>query len=303
MKALKSNSTNKLKVQFINTNNKTMKKIYILLAFLTGVFCMLNAQLPVFPQDLSKSTVIDSAIYIITYNVNIFNDPNDPKKLTEDVIVLQIGKTVSKSYSNLLYQADSSAAVLTKKGARNIPWFQEVVPPVIVYKNYPIGENTVIYRTFLQGPIFEYKESMPKIDWKMMPDKKTLLGYTCQKATGTFRGRTYEAWFSSQIPFKEGPYKFGGLPGLILQLSDTKNHYVFNCIGIQMPKKKAPILYWNWETQKTSREKLNSLVKRAHQNPADVAESMGIKIRVRENSGTDTNKKSLSYPYNPIELE
>ena len=90
MKALKSNSTNKLKVQFINTNNKTMKKIYILLAFLTGVFCMLNAQLPVFPQDLSKSTVIDSAIYIITYNVNIFNDPNDPKKLTEDVIVLQM---------------------------------------------------------------------------------------------------------------------------------------------------------------------------------------------------------------------
>lgn len=280
-----------------------MKRFLMVLVLALGFLPVCKSQLPVMPKALSKYTVIDTAKYVITYNVSIVNNPEEPEKQVKDVVILQIGNNSSKSYSNLLYQADSTAAALLKKGAKSIPLFQDVVPPVIVYKNYPNGVNTVVYRTFLSGPIFKYKEVIPEINWNLLPDKKTILGYTCQKATAFFRGRTYEAWFTPQIPLKEGPYKFDGLPGLILQIMDTQKHYIFDCVGIEKVKREEKIVFWNWMTQETSREKLNSLIKRFHEQPASVAESLGIKISFRDNSGNDKSKKSVSYPYNPIELE
>lgn len=280
-----------------------MKKNILILIFIFGVISICNSQLPVAPKDLNKSTVIESADYIITYSSIIVNNPEEPHKKVKDEVVLQIGKSVSKSFSNLLYQADSTATVLFKKGAKGIPIFQETIPPVVVYKNYPIGNNTIVYRTFLSGPTFEYKEPIPKFNWKLLPDKKHIHGYNCQKATTTYRGRIYEAWFTSQIPLKEGPYKFQGLPGLILEIMDTQEHYVFTCVGIKKSTNNTPILLWEWETQKTTKDKLNILLRRFHETPATVAESLGIKVSFRDNSGNEINKKPISYPYNPIELE
>lgn len=276
-----------------------MKKIYLLLA---GLFCMLaNAQLPIIPKSIDKYKTIDNINYLVTYELTIVNDPETPTKLTNDIVVLEVGNNCSKSYSKLLYQADLVATALTKKSANSIPIFQELVPPVIVYKNYPKGKNTVVYRTFMTGPIMEYVENIPSFKWEVLSEKKTIAGYSCQKAMTSFRGRTYEAWFTPEIPLKEGPYKFAGLPGLILKIRDTQNHYSYTCIGIQKPKKEMPIVFWKWDTQKTNREKLKSMIKRMYQQPADFAISIGSKLRYP--GRTEAEVKKISYPYNPIELE
>ena len=277
-----------------------MKKMYLLLA---GLFCTMlaNAQLPVIPVSVDKYTMIDTVRYIVTYELTVINNPEAPKKQTKDIVMLEIGHHSLKSYSKLLYQADSTASVLAKKGAKAIPMFQELVPPVVVYKNYPKGKNTVVYRTFISGPIMEYVENIPTFKWKLLSDKKTIAGYSCQKAMTSFRGRTYEAWFAPQIPLKEGPYKIAGLPGLILKIADTQKHYSYTCIGIQKPKKKVPIAFWKWNTQKTNREKLNSMIKRMYQQPADFAKSLGTKLHYPGKNENEVRK--ISYPYNPIELE
>ncbi|WP_307984277.1 GLPGLI family protein [uncultured Bacteroides sp.] len=277
-----------------------MRKIYL---FLVGLcwFLPTNAQLPVIPVSIDKYTVIDTINYFVTYELTIVNNPEESKKPAKDIVVLEVGNKILKSYSKLLYQADSINSILTKKGTRAVPLFQELVPPVIVYKNYPKGENTVVYRTFMSGPIMEYVENIPTFEWKVFTEKQTILGYTCQKATTSFRGRVYEAWFTPEIPIKEGPYKFAGLPGLILQIADAQNHYSYTCIGIQKPKRKTPIVFWEWDTQKTNREKLNSMIKRMHQQPADFAVSIGTKLRYPGKSEAEVKK--ISYPYNPIELE
>lgn len=77
--------------------------------------------------------------------------------------------------------------------------------------------------------------------WKLTNDTSTILGYQAQKATCDFGGRSWVAWFSSEIPFNDGPYKFNGLPGLIMKVYDTRYHYVFEIVSIEKPEKELMI--------------------------------------------------------------
>lgn len=259
---------------------------------------------PVAPISLEKFKVIDSSILTITYNVNIVNDTTKPSDLQNDILVLQIGRNVSKSYSKQLFHADSVYTQNLKKGLSKSPMFQGNVPPVEVYKNYPANKITVTHRTFGEGPTFLYTEDNFKFDWNILPDTKKYLNYSCQKATTTFRGRTYEAWFTYEIPFSEGPYKFTGLPGLILQIQDSKNHYVFDCIGIEKGKNKDVIKMWDLEYEEISRKKLNAFLKRIHENPIGYLKISGISVMQKgENHRVEPVSESLKSPYNPIELE
>ncbi len=69
---------------------------------------------------------------------------------------------------------------------------------------------------------FTVNDDWITISWEITNQKKKVLGYECQKATGTFRGREYTAWFTTAIPVPYGPWKLFGLPGLILEAYDKK---------------------------------------------------------------------------------
>lgn len=263
-----------------------------------------TTNLAVMPESLDKYSVIDTSLITITYEVKIVVDTNNSNEIQEDILVLKIGKHISKSYSKLLFQADSAYTEAMKRGQTTSSIFQGIVPPVEVYRNYPEGKNTVTYRTFADGPIFIYTEDEIRFEWKILPDKKKYLTYSCQKAITTFKGRAYEAWFTSEIPFREGPYKFAGLPGLILQIQDTKGQYVYNCIGIQKEKRNNQIKIWDWKYHTTTRDKLNTLLKRIHENPVDFLNSSGISImQVGKNHKLEPLSKNYRCSFNPIELE
>ncbi|CAM2822367.1 GLPGLI family protein [Chryseobacterium flavum] len=69
-----------------------------------------------------------------------------------------------------------------------------------------------------------------KINWTISDETKKIENYTVQKASAKFGGRSWTAWFSKEIPFNEGPFKFRGLPGLIFELSDAKNNFIYHLI-------------------------------------------------------------------------
>lgn len=77
--------------------------------------------------------------------------------------------------------------------------------------------------------IYSYNTNDP-ITWKLSNETKDVATYHLQKATTKFGGRTWTAWFCKDIPYNEGPYKFRGLPGLIFQIYDEKNHYIYNMV-------------------------------------------------------------------------
>lgn len=78
------------------------------------------------------------------------------------------------------------------------------------------------------------KEEIPKIDWQIVDEFKSLNTIKCQKATGYFRGRIYTVWFTNEIPISFGPWKLQGLPGLILEVQDNKNQIFIQATKISL---------------------------------------------------------------------
>lgn len=71
-----------------------------------------------------------------------------------------------------------------------------------------------------------------KLNWKISNEKDQILGYKVQKATTFWRGRSWIAWFTQEIPLQDGPYEFSGLPGLILRIEDSKADHSFTLVAI-----------------------------------------------------------------------
>ena len=66
-----------------------------------------------------------------------------------------------------------------------------------------------------------------KIQWKILSEKTKIGEFEAQKAVTEFAGRKWTAWFYRGIAFQDGPYKFRGLPGLIVKLEDATQSHVF----------------------------------------------------------------------------
>lgn len=82
----------------------------------------------------------------------------------------------------------------------------------------------------LEGSTILKLQSKDSQNWNLTKENKKVKNLTLQKATATFGGRNWTAWFTKDIPFQEGPYKFHGLPGLIVELYDDKENYRFELV-------------------------------------------------------------------------
>lgn len=71
-------------------------------------------------------------------------------------------------------------------------------------------------------------------DWNIdYDDTLEICGYICRKATCTFRGRDWTAWYAPEMPFQSGPWKLHGLPGLILKATDAEGLIAITAFGIR----------------------------------------------------------------------
>lgn len=93
-----------------------------------------------------------------------------------------------------------------------------------VYKDFE--SNSLLFDFFhlYQGNTF-YADTLHPMEWKMESEEKTVGGIPCKRATVRFKGRDYVAWYAPSIPISNGPWKLGGLPGLILEAGDAKGEW------------------------------------------------------------------------------
>jgi len=99
---------------------------------------------------------------------------------------------------------------------------------------------------------------------------KQIAGYPCQLGYCHFRGRTWKAWFTTDIPVSNGPWKLAGLPGLILEAYDSAYHYHYTLTEIRKQNLSPICLYNFWEGQyeKIDRIKFQRLRDRRYEETA-----------------------------------
>lgn len=261
-----------------------MTKLPILLSIL---FTLLTFS--TFGQEIDKQTL--RCQYKLTY----VKDSTNPTKLSEDLMILELGKKSSKFYSYYTFFADSLMAEDTKAGVPEMEMFANRAKygtpraTYTVYNNYPDNKITVVDKIGIDYYSFEELVTTPR--WVLKPEFDTILSYRCQKAVCIFMGRSYVAWFAKGIPVNGGPWKFSGLPGLILKIKDTRNHYLFQCVGLKSTT--ASITFDKREVFNVSKGEYDKTIRRYYSDPFGFLESSrGVTI-----SGDRPSK-----PYNPIDL-
>lgn len=85
---------------------------------------------------------------------------------------------------------------------------------------------------FLGNEEILIQEEYPNMKWKIESETKQIANYTCYKASTTFRGRTWIAWFTTELPIQVGPWKFVNLPGAILQVYNEEGKLSWNATKI-----------------------------------------------------------------------
>lgn len=95
-------------------------------------------------------------------------------------------------------------------------------------------KRDIKYKGGVFNKSFFVTDSLDTFHWKILQDTVSILGIKCQKAETIFRGRNYEAYFTTDIKVPDGPWKFNGLPGLILRIFSLDNIYSFEAKSIEV---------------------------------------------------------------------
>lgn len=80
--------------------------------------------------------------------------------------------------------------------------------------------------TFMDRP-FLVADRVAEAEWALTQEVAEFLGFPAYKATATINGKSVEAWFTPAVPAPVGPETYGGLPGLILVLTEDGGRRTF----------------------------------------------------------------------------
>lgn len=256
--------------------------------------------------DTLKKTVLDNAQYRVYYTLEFVKNPLSPEAKTNCTTVLLIGAKYNYFLDYGTLRKDSVYDALTKKGAGSTEILSNALAigrtvkfKTIVLKNYPDVKKYTVQNS-IGSSKYNYVDENIDINWTLDNEEKEIEGYKCQKAFCDFRGRNYIAWYAPAIPISEGPYVFSGLPGLIMELYDSKQHYHFRIAGFEQIKNYDPVYILTDKVTNLSREQIRKLLANSNADPAGVLKNMGGTV---QGISEESLAKLSAKPYNPIELE
>ncbi len=174
-----------------------MRKISLLLMLFFGIF-------------------VNSQLHRFIYDVEYKKDSTS-ELTTKENYILDIGKKDIMYYVHDFFIADSLIS-------NNIPFPKDLklnTSNIVVHK---IGSNDFNEYDLMENTVLNL-QSTDTQNWNLTSDRKQVKNLTLQKAITNWGGRNWIAWFTTDVPFSEGPYKFHGLPGLIIEIYDDKNNY------------------------------------------------------------------------------
>ncbi|WHF51281.1 GLPGLI family protein [Chryseobacterium gotjawalense] len=174
-------------------------KTILLLFFLTANFLAAQNIHVVYSNKTSKYTTFQEDLFIVENNSVSIRD-----------------STVVNTFDAKANNSGNNEAIFFRKEKNH---------KITYFKNH---KNKVLFNNHLDEKIFFIEDVLPEMNWNTNHEEtKMIAGFLCNKATLKFRGSNITAFYSKILKYNSGPYKFGGLEGLILEIQDD-DHPEFN---------------------------------------------------------------------------
>lgn len=259
--------------------------------------------------NISKYDIIDTTDYVLVYNMAVIADTVKNKRFSGQV-VLQIGSNWTKFYGKYAHCRDLGFT-RNDEGQRDRTLEEkeacagsgdEVAPYEIICDLHSSRLINIHHIPWTYNKLIKYEENKPDFAWKILDQEKDILNHRCFAATSEYAGRQWRAWFTPEIPINLGPWKFSGLPGLILMVYDTRQHYVFECLEIHKDQKE--IRRYKVPTSIITKEQWRKYDRNGHRMPNKIYGNNGaMEFYYYNNGKMNLLDDSWSIPYNPIEME
>ena len=163
------------------------------------------------------------------YQVSMKPDSTDQNNIKTEMAFLDATPEKSIFYGEKRLKRDSLLTKMreTRGGSFDRTQMQNLRSNIdfTIEKDFKTGTKT--FNSRIGRDQYSYDEDRP-MEWKILAETATIGDYKTQKAETQFAGRTWYAWFATDIPIQDGPYKFAGLPGLIVKAEDAKGDYSFD---------------------------------------------------------------------------
>ncbi|AZI53864.1 GLPGLI family protein [Epilithonimonas vandammei] len=170
------------------------------------------------------------------YEYKFISDSTNVDDVKTEMMFLDTTKDGSKYYSYTVFNSDSIMKVdlekqLAATGSINVKSdMRKGDVRYSVTKTYPDYKINLHRRLGMDA--YNISDDR-KINWKILSEKEKIGEWNAQKAEADFAGRHWIAWFTTEIPIQDGPYKFRGLPGLIVKIEDKTGSHKMELKGIK----------------------------------------------------------------------
>lgn len=248
---------------------------------------------------LAQNKLKEKFEYKVTYKLTFKLDSTNLNESRSEYMILYTGKEISKFSSRGLTLANP----IERRGNTG-----QISRAAITAFHYNIvkdrDDNKLLYLKDIVNDQFYYSQDMNLFEWEIQPEIKKIKDYEVQKATTSFAGRDYVAWFTTEIPISDGPYKFNGLPGLILEIADKENHYVFKFIGLErlVPKPRYTLKLRQYH--QIEKERLKEIWYTYRKDPQTYTNNPDTKTTPEDHKKlVELFAEKLKKENNPIELE
>ena len=263
-----------------------MKKGIIILCFL--VVC-----------KTSFSQITDTGLLSVIYQFKHMRDTSQRSYFYEEDMEMKIGKRIAL-YHSLDYKQNRQKleqAIMSNEGNNinlgNINYRRGIPDEIYIV---PLDKKMFTIKNF-KGNKFNVVDSIAFINWEITGQTKNIQGFLCQKAIGKYRGRIYGAWFTTDLPYPYGPWRLYGLPGLILEATDTKGEVMFLCKEVKQNSNSA-IVFSNTISRTTPKE-YNRMVDTYFNDPSSMEGVQSVQLSTTSTSNPKAKKRTFN---NPIEL-
>lgn len=280
---------------------------------LISKYWFLELKLNIFEPDMKKYLILSfsllalmaftegNTVYKVIYKINYITNLTSKNIKTEIGILMIEGGEKSSYCSENTYKQDSILQLVNENKLNANAVMNDKYPKTAFknfiekkYSNQNLCVSNVIFKN-----CFIYNQTN-NLNWTLHKDTIKVQNYICNKATVSFEGRDYTAWYTPEIPISDGPYKFWGLPGLILKVYDSENHYTFTMESFERHTENSyKYPFKNKKNIEVSYEQFKVISKENNENPLKVMEENGFKVT--SIGGQEPSSQLNKRKNNPIE--